>query len=148
MSPLRGSLGVALCRQVFGQPFYVDDYTGLVALRAPFSLCCRLAALRAAAVLWLAYSLRHGIVCVAPSGLGCVVGCYLGFHSLRSFHPRLFCVTASRFSRGCSMTAGFRVDFLWLAYSQHVVCTPAHRVSFAFGSLRPVLSCGALTGLS
>ena len=29
-------------------------------------------------------------------------------YSLRSFHPRLFCVTASRFSRGCSMTAGFR----------------------------------------
>ena len=37
--------------------------------------------------------------------------------------------------------------FLWLAYSQHIVCTLAHRVSFAFGSLRPVLSCGALTGL-
>ena len=44
--------------------------------------------------------LRHGIVCVAPSGLNCVGGSYLGLHSLRSFHPRLFCVTASRFGLG------------------------------------------------
>ena len=94
---------------------------------APFSLCCRLAALWAVvfvvglqpticmfvvtqgfvrlrlttpcAKLWQAYSLRHGLVCVGPSGLNCVGGSYLGFHLLRSFHPRLFCVTASRFGR-------------------------------------------------
>ena len=52
--------------------------------------------------------IRGGIVCVAPSGLDCMVAGYLGFRSLRSFHPRLFCVTASRFFREGSMTATFQ----------------------------------------
>ena len=49
-------------------------------------------------------------ICVAPSGLNGMVGCYLGFHSLRSFHPRLFCVVPSGLRVGREI---FFVGFLF-----------------------------------
>ena len=74
---------------------------------------------------------RGGIVCVGPSGLTLDGLAHLGFHLLRSFHPRLFCVTASRFSWVCYVMAP-GVSFATLISPQAILC---HRFAVLSGLL-------------
>ena len=162
-------------------------------------------------------ALRHGMDYVAPSGLDYGSVRYRGLRSQGSLHPRLFCVTASRFfvvaidgnlsgslfpfciyTGSVALRAPLEPQAVGLvAFSAKVVAglqpalrhgmdyvapsgldygsvryrglrsfhelrpvlgcgaltglfywmAAAHRVSFACGDLHPVLGCGALTGL-